>query len=74
MAPTLAERQTGLQEQLRTTRSRLADATTVAETLRIQCAQLEGALAIVNAMLTEDAPPTGNGPVQEGDPDAIREP
>lgn len=65
---TIAERQRSLQDQLRAHHARLAEARTTLATLRTQCAQLEGALALCNALLTEEAQPIGpNGADQ---PDA----
>lgn len=65
---TLPERQQNLKEQLRARRTKLAEVQTAAETLRTQCAQIEGALALCDALLNEGydtgilgTPTTGDG-------------
>jgi len=56
MSTPLPDRQRNLQDQLRISRARLAEAQTAVETLRTQCAQLEGALGLCNALLADGTP------------------
>jgi hypothetical protein len=54
MSLNLADRLRTLQEQLRTHRTRLVEVQGIVETLQTQCAQIEGAISLCNALIAAE--------------------